>query len=90
MKDMSLLKKALIEIFDDAQPFSTGVYEQDGNLIEFEKYLLVPGKTRIIVSIENFVERESLYDKLQKAIDSENYELAEILKKRIEGYTQDE
>ena len=78
----NLIWRAVAEIFRQFTTSQQGVYEHEGRTVSFEKTIFHAGKFRLIIIAEEII--EDLQILIDQALENENYELAEELRKKLE------
>lgn len=77
----NLLWRAVAELFKKFYATQQGVYEKDGETVSYERTEIIAGKFRITIIAEEIV--ENLQELIDRAIENENYELADELTKKL-------
>lgn len=83
----SAFAKAISSFLNQYQPSATGVTQEGGITFEFERYSFWNNQHRVHVIVESKL--EDLNEALQKALETENYELAGTLRDIIQQRTDD-
>jgi len=73
--------RAIGEIFRKFAAIRNGMYENAGMIIRYEEMHFIAGKFKITIIAEEVI--EDLQSAIKKAIEDENYELADQLTKRL-------